>query len=122
MFGRARQHIRELNLETLPFHHQLLYELIRVADGLEAGELHDRYDAVADQAYLGRGLTPISKRARRTKLSKLVEYDLVEVDGKNRHRRYHVYDAQIKSQTSVGILFCCQFSFLKIELYEIHIR
>jgi len=103
-FERARRHIRELNLESLPFHHKLLYELIRMGDGLQAGELHEQYEVVADQVYRGREKTPISKRARRMKLSKLVDYDLVEVRGENRHREYMICDERVES--TINTLKC----------------
>ncbi|QGA81814.1 hypothetical protein [Halomicrobium sp. LC1Hm] len=79
-YERAQRYILEQNLASLPFHHQLLYELIRVGGGLTAGELHDRYEAVADDVYRRRGLTPISERSRRLKLSKLEDYELIEYD------------------------------------------
>jgi hypothetical protein len=44
--------------------------------------LRDRYEAVADDVYRRRGLTPISERGRRLKLSKLKNYELIEVEGK----------------------------------------
>jgi len=94
-FERAKRHIRELNLESLPFHHRLLYELIRMGDGLEAGELHERYEKISDEVYYGREQTPISKRARRLKLSKLEAYELIKIDGKNRHRMYQPHDSEI---------------------------
>jgi len=74
------------NLGSSTFHQQLLYELIRVGGVLEAGELHNRYEAVADDVYYGRGLTPILERLRRLKLSKLEVYELIEVEGENRDR------------------------------------
>jgi Cdc6-like AAA superfamily ATPase len=102
-FERARRHIRELNLESLPFHHQLLYELIRMGDGLQAGELHERYEVVADQAYHGREQTPISERSRRLKLSKLESYDLIEVEGENRHRSYTASDKRVEPAIRVNL-------------------
>jgi Cdc6-like AAA superfamily ATPase len=94
-FKLARRYIRESNLQTLPFHHQLLYELIRAGDGLKPAELHSRYEEVADDVYYGRERTPVSERARRTKLSKLEDYDLIKVVGENRHREYYVRDEEV---------------------------
>jgi len=101
-YERAQRYILEQNLGSLPFHHQLLYELIRVGGGLKAGELHDRYEAVADDVYRGRGLTPISERSRRLKLSKLEDYELIEVEGKNRHREYIPSYACVKTSIEVN--------------------
>ncbi|WP_420182124.1 Cdc6/Cdc18 family protein [Haloarcula sp. KBTZ06] len=103
-FERAKRHIRELNLDSLPFHHQLLYELIRMGDGLEAGELHNQYEDVANEAYHGHEQTPISERARRMKLSKLESYELIEVEGENRHRTYKVCDRRIESTVLTRLL------------------
>ncbi|KAA9405957.1 AAA family ATPase [Haloarcula sp. CBA1131] len=99
-YERAQRCILQKNLDSLPFHHQLLYELIRVGGGLKAGELHDRYESVADDVYRGRELTPISERSRRLKLSKLEDYELVEVEGENRHRRYLVRDDEIETPST----------------------
>ncbi|EMA34387.1 Cdc6/Cdc18 family protein [Haloarcula japonica] len=101
-FERAQRYILEQNLGSLPFHHQLLYELIRVGGGLKAGELHDWYEAVADDVYHGRGLTPISERARRLKLSKLRDYKLIKVEGENRYRKYTATDPEISSSISTN--------------------
>ncbi|WP_146417592.1 Cdc6/Cdc18 family protein [Haloarcula hispanica] len=101
-YERAQQYILQKNLDSLPFHHQLLYELIRVGDGPQAGELHERYEAAAEEVYRGRGLTPISERSRRLKLSKLEDYELIEVEGENRHRRYMVRDEQIIAPIKVN--------------------
>ena len=58
-FKRARRYIRELNLEILPFHHQLLYELVRMCDRLEVGKLNDQHDYIAGRAYRGGEQTPV---------------------------------------------------------------
>ncbi|WP_372479473.1 hypothetical protein ACAH01_13030 [Halomicrobium sp. HM KBTZ05] len=103
-YERAQRYILEQNLGSLPFHHQLLYELIRVGGGLTAGELHERYEAVADDVFRERGLTPISERSRRLKLSKLEDYELIEVEGENRHRSYTVRDGNVKAPISVNLV------------------
>ncbi|MUV49291.1 Cdc6/Cdc18 family protein [Haloarcula sp. CBA1122] len=103
-YERAQRYILQKNLDSLPFHHQLLYELIRVGGGLKAGELHDRYEAVADDVYRGRGLTPISERSRRLKLSKLEDYELIDVEGENRHREYYVCDSRISVSKILNLI------------------
>lgn len=98
----ARFNIRQSNLNSLPLHHQVLYEIVRDAGrGIEPAALHERYDAVAEGVYDGRPQTPISERARRRKLQKLVDYDLVEREGENRHREYRVCDERVS--TAIGI-------------------
>ena len=78
---RARTRVRRQTLASLPTHHQVVYALVWTADRLTPGELHDRYEAVADDLYRDRDRTPVGERARRAKLLKLVHYDLVERDG-----------------------------------------
>jgi Cdc6-like AAA superfamily ATPase len=74
----ARKRIRQANLRSLPFHHHVLYELIRQHGQLASSELNRQYDTVAPDVYLDRDQVPISKRSRRNKLDKLRDYDLVE--------------------------------------------
>ncbi|MFY4811612.1 Cdc6/Cdc18 family protein [Haloarcula sp. AONF1] len=100
-FGHAQRYILQKNLDSLPFHHQLLYEVIRLNDGLKAGELHDRYEKIADDVYRGRGQTPISERSRRLKLSKLEDYELIETEGENRHREYKIKDGSVTAKYKI---------------------
>jgi len=62
---RAQWRILRYNLETLPHHHRLLYELVCQDGPLAAGELYDQYDRVADKAHRDVAMTLISRRARR---------------------------------------------------------
>jgi len=94
-YGRARRRIREANRQSLTLHHHVLYELIRSESVLAAGDVHDRYDAVADDIYRGTDRTPLGERSRRNKLDKLQESDLIEWDGENQYRRHLVVDADL---------------------------
>ena len=96
-YGRAMHWIRQSNLESLPLHHQLLYELIRGSGSVTPQELHQRYEAVSEAVYEDRDRVPIGKRARRNKLRKLDEYGLIEIVGENRHRKYRVADERVTS-------------------------
>lgn len=100
---RAMHWIREANLQSLPFHHHVLYGLIRDAGegGIEPATLHQRYDDLAEEIYAGHEQLPIGRRARRNKIRKLETYELVVVDGENRHRRYRVADKRIDSSVTV---------------------
>jgi len=100
----AQRHIREQQLQSLPFHHQVLYEVIREAGGIQAGALHERYEAVAGTVYQGLPQTPIGERERRRKLRKLVEYGLVECEGANRSREYRVCDGDIRAPVGVQMI------------------
>jgi len=99
----ARRRIREENLHSLPLHHQVLYAIIRKRGETSATDLHDTYDRVAAEVYQDRPQTPISKRARRTKLSKLEDYDLLVVDGEKRHRSYRVTDRDVGPPLAIHI-------------------
>jgi Cdc6-like AAA superfamily ATPase len=102
-FERARRRIRKLNLASLPHHHQVLYELVRTAeDGeIRARELNERYEADEKRLYAGRPMTPISRRARRRKLTKLQEYDLLRVEEVSGGRRYEVVDTELDSPIAI---------------------
>lgn len=92
---RAQRWIRESNLESLPYHHQVVYELIRRDSPVTGSDLHERYDAVADVVYRDRQRTPICRRDRRNKLDKLQQYNLIEVTGENHDREYHIVESSI---------------------------
>jgi len=79
----------------------VLYELIRVAGEVSASELHERYENAAEQLYAGYPQTPIGKRSRRNKLTKLREYDLIEHEGPPQNRVYRVLDDELKSVIEV---------------------
>jgi len=79
----------------------VLYEIIRAAGEVDATQLHDRYDAVAERVYRGREQTPISRRSRRNKLRKLREYDLLESEGDSQQRVYSAVDRSIDSAIGV---------------------
>jgi Cdc6-like AAA superfamily ATPase len=101
-YERARRRIREANLRSLPYHHQVLYAIVLEATSIPGGDLHERYDAVAEDAYRDTRWTPIGRRARRNKLSKLKEYDLIEIEGDGSGRRYTVQDEEISSHATIN--------------------
>lgn len=93
---RAWRRIRELNLASLPTHHQVLYAIVHEAGAISGERLHERYDEVADEVYQGRPAQPIGERARREKFPKLEEYDLLEYSGPTSNRVYEVADAEVE--------------------------
>lgn len=101
---RAMTWIREANLQSLTLHHHVLYEIVRDAGAIEPDELHDRYDDVATAVYADREQTPIGRRSRRNKLRKLATYELVVVDGANRHRTYRAADNTVESPIQYDVL------------------
>lgn len=102
-FERAKKRIRKANLHSLPFHHHLLYAIVHQGGEIGSGELHDRYEAVAEKFYYGRDLMSISRRERRTKLKKLKRYELIDWGGDNRHRRYWVRDETIAPPIDISL-------------------
>jgi Cdc6-like AAA superfamily ATPase len=49
-YDRAFHRVRQSNRNSLPLHHHVLYELIRVADEVSAPQLHERYENAAEQS------------------------------------------------------------------------
>jgi len=96
-YQRARGRIRASNLESLPVYHHVLYEIVRRAGACSGGEVHDRYDRVADEVYEGLPVAPVGKRSRRNKLAKLAAYDLIEIIEERSQRQYRVLDEELSS-------------------------
>ena len=103
-YGRARHKIRLSNVESLPYHHQVLYALIRDAGTCTGAELHERYDTVVEDVYRDVPQMPIGRRARRKKLPKLEDYDLIAIEGETSDRRYRVLDAAVEPPIEVSTL------------------
>lgn len=101
--ARADRRMREDALDSLPFHHHVCYEIVRRRGQLTSRQFHERYDAVADAVYDGRDQTPITKRERRTKLQKLVDYDLLGREGERSGREYQATDASIASPLDLSV-------------------
>jgi Cdc6-like AAA superfamily ATPase len=101
-YDRALHRVRQSNLNSLPPHHHVLYELIRVAGEIPASELHDRYENAAEELYAGYPQTPIGKRSRGNKLSKLREYELIEHEGQLQSRVYRVLDSELESVIDIA--------------------
>jgi Cdc6-like AAA superfamily ATPase len=94
-FSVARSRIRKGQLRSLTLHHHVLYALVHDAGRVESEELHRRYDSIAEDIYRGRVCAPIGRRSRRNKLSKLVEYNLLEAVGQKSGRQYAVREGDI---------------------------
>lgn len=77
-YERAARSIRRANLDSLPYHHQVLYALVWEAGKISPGTLHDKYERVAPDTYRGVDVVPVSERQRRNQLTKLEQYNLVE--------------------------------------------
>lgn len=83
--------------ESLPYHHQVLYELVRRRGPLLGTELSELYNESADSVYRHWERTPIGRRARYDTLKKLQEYDLIESDGTGKGAEYWVIEGSIES-------------------------
>jgi Cdc6-like AAA superfamily ATPase len=99
---RADRRIRRLNLRSLTVHHHILYALIHAAGTISGLELHDRYDAVAEDAYRSTTLTPIARRTRRDRLRKLEDYGLITREGEGR-TEYRPVDTSIQPPVNTGV-------------------
>ncbi|WP_394324575.1 Cdc6/Cdc18 family protein [Haloquadratum walsbyi] len=96
-YDSALHRIRQSNLNSLPLHHHVLYELIRVAGEIPASELHYRYENAAEQLYAEYPQTPTGKRSRRNKLVRLREYELIKHEKPPQSRVYRVLDSELES-------------------------
>jgi cell division control protein 6 len=63
-------------------HQRILFEVIEAAGEIAAADLHERYEAEAEE--------PRSKRQRRHYLDKLEHYNLIASEGQTQWRRYRV--------------------------------
>ncbi|MFC5278679.1 Cdc6/Cdc18 family protein [Halorubrum rubrum] len=98
----AQREIRAAALESLPYHHHVMFELVRRDAPIESHDLHEGYEAIAAEAYADHVGTPIGKRSRTLKLRKLAEYGLVEwTDHDDNSRTYRVTDPGIESQFDI---------------------
>ncbi|MGB9954719.1 AAA family ATPase (plasmid) [Haloarcula marismortui] len=102
-FDRARRQLREQALDSLPLHHHILYEIIPRKGEARTAAINDCYEAIAAVVYDGRDQTPISKRERRTKLQKLVDYDLLACSGTGPAREYWACDPSISSPLDLQV-------------------
>ncbi|MGQ3413638.1 Cdc6/Cdc18 family protein [Natrinema sp. LN54] len=95
---RAWRRIRRFNLESLPYHHRVLYAIVHEAGEISGEDLHDRYDEVAEDVYHNKAPQSIRERARRKKFEKLKRYDLVDYAGPTSDRTYWVIDEEVEPQ------------------------
>lgn len=102
-YQRARRRIRESNLGSLPFHHLVLYEIVRAAGEITARKLYEWYERVADDVYAGRPHTPIGRRDRRNKLDKLREYDLLAREQLDHRYLYSAVDQDLPAPLDVDV-------------------
>lgn len=77
---QARRTVRTKRLDRLNAHQKLLYDLIKAAGEVPAGELHARYRERADE--------PLTERAIRNYLHKLEKYGFIRKKGTGRWRTY----------------------------------
>lgn len=76
----AKAEITQKNIEKLTDDQRTLYEIIANAGDIAPGDLYNRYEERTDD--------PKTKRMVRNYLTKLAHYNLVELEGKDRARRY----------------------------------
>lgn len=91
----ANQRIRKQQLESMSYHHHVVYALVHEAGALASEELHTRYETLSEGYYADRDQTPVGRRQRRNAVADLIRYDLIEDDGINSGRQLRVADDTI---------------------------
>lgn len=94
-YERADRRIRKQQLESMSYHHHVIYALIHEADSLSSEELHERYETRSEALYRDRDLTPVGHRQRRNAVSDLIRYRVIEDEGINSGRQLMVADDTI---------------------------
>ena len=79
----AKSEIRQKTTNKLTDHQQVLYETIKDAGEIGAGDLYDAYCEAVDD--------PKTRRTMRNHLSKLEQYNLIFATGKTKDRTYQPY-------------------------------
>jgi Cdc6-like AAA superfamily ATPase len=105
---RARRWIRENNIQSLNYHHQVLYELIRASGDLLTGDVHTLYEDHRGDLYAGVAPQPVGERYRREIIEKLIAYDLVNEDGSSRWRTVRAADPTIESPLDIDVSAYCR--------------
>lgn len=95
---RAMTRIRQMRLESLPYHHQVLYAIIQERGEVTGTDLHARYNEVAADVYHDVPAEPIRERTRRQKFPKLKQYDLITTRGSTQGTIYEVVDADVEPE------------------------
>ncbi|QIO22093.1 hypothetical protein [Haloarcula sp. JP-L23] len=99
----AKEWMRQAALDSVAFHHHVLYESIREAGTIDSQTLHKRYGAIADDVYAGRQRTSLIKRTRRDTLAKLHGHDLLGQEGGTKDRIYWVLDENVRSGYDIDV-------------------
>jgi len=94
-WGSAERRILEAAIESVTFHHQVCYEIVRQSDGLDGAAVYERYEAIAEELYYGKAADPIGEREVRRKLSKLEDYGLIERESE--YRPWRVVDERVEA-------------------------
>ncbi|MBX0297816.1 Cdc6/Cdc18 family protein [Haloarcula nitratireducens] len=84
--SEAKSEIRQRNVDRLNSHQQILYDIITEHEEIHPSKLYDEYRT--------RASNPRSERMVRNYLRKLVHYNLIEANGKNRGRVYRVASSE----------------------------
>lgn len=108
--ARARRWIREANIASLPYHHQVFYELIRDAGEIRTGELRALYETHCETLYANAAWQPIDDRYRRNILDKLEAYDLIESEGETRWKTFAPADPSLKAPVELDVAACIRES------------
>ncbi len=81
--SETKSEIRQKTTDKLTDHQQVLYDTIKEAGEIKAGDLYDAYCGAVDN--------PKTRRTMRNHLSKLEQYNLIYATGKTKARTYALY-------------------------------
>ncbi|AFZ74594.1 Cdc6/Cdc18 family protein [Natronobacterium gregoryi] len=96
-FERAKHKIRKANLQSLPVTYLRLYELVRAIGPVSGEEMKAAYEAHKKEIFDGRGRGPVSWRRAWDYLSKMADYDLLEMPGETNSKVYQVVDKELEA-------------------------
>ncbi|OIB59375.1 Cdc6/Cdc18 family protein [Natrialba sp. SSL1] len=95
-FDRAKRKIREDNLESLPVTYQRLYELVRLRGPVDGETMKATYNTHKDRVFEGRSRV-VKWRQAWNYLSKMADYDLIEMPGETNSKVYQVVDEELEA-------------------------
>ncbi|ADD05198.1 Orc1-type DNA replication protein [Natrialba magadii ATCC 43099] len=107
-FERAKTKIRKANLRSLPVVYLRVYELVRAVGPVTGDELKAAYREHQDAIFEGQNRSPVTWRRVYDYLSKLADYDLLEMPGETNSKVYEVVDEELEAPVEFvvpGILY-----------------
>lgn len=95
--------MRKANLQSLPVVYGRVYELVRATGPATGDELKAAYREHQDEIFEGRNRSPITWRQAWNYLSKLADYDLIEMPGETNSTVYKAVDEELEAPVEFEI-------------------